>query len=66
MIDLQKIEIVKQKLYEKGSEALEWETKLKRLYKEYQYKGPAILESGNTEIFTEDIIAMYYKDNNLD
>ena len=63
--DLQKIEIVKQKLYEVGSEALEWETKLKRLYKQYQYKGPNVLSSGNTELFTEDIIAMYYKDNNL-
>lgn len=61
LTDLSKIEIVKQKLYENGSEALAWETKLKQMYKEYQYKGPDILSSGNTELFTEDIIAMYYK-----
>ena len=59
LTDLSKIEIVKQKLYEVGQDALDWETKLKRMYKEYQYKGPDILSSGNTELFTEDIIAMW-------
>jgi len=60
LTDLAKIEIVKQKLYTDGSEALRWETKLKRLYKQYQYTGPDILSSGNTELFTEDIIAMLH------
>ena len=46
-------------IYADGAEALKWETKLKRMYKEYQYKGPDILSSGNTELFTEDIIAMW-------
>ena len=59
LTDLSKIEIVKQKLYDNGQDALDWETKLKRMYKEYQYKGPDILSSGNTELFTEDIIAMW-------
>ena len=59
LTDLSKIEIVKQKLYNNGQDALDWETKLKRMYKEYQYKGPDILSSGNTELFTEDIIAMW-------
>ncbi len=58
LTDLSKIEIVKQKLYDNGQDALDWETKLKRMYKEYQYKGPDILSSGNTELFTEDIIAI--------
>lgn len=62
LTDLSKIEIVKQKLYDNGQDALDWETKLKRMYKEYQYKGPDVLSSGNTELFTEDIIAMW--DNN--
>ena len=62
LTDLSKIEIVKQKLYDNGQDALDWETKLKRMYKEYQYKGPDILSSGNTELFTEDIITMW--DNN--
>lgn len=58
-----KIEIIKQKLYSKGQEALDWETKLKRMYKQYQYKGPDILKSGgNTELFTEDIMTMWYSD----
>ena len=34
------------------------------MYKEYQYKGPDILSSGNTELFTEDIIAMWDNENN--
>ena len=59
LTDLSKIEIVKQKLYDNGQDALDWETRLKRMYKEYQYKGPDILSSGNTELFTEDIIAMW-------
>ena len=59
LTDLNKIEIVKQKLYENGKDALDWETKLKRMYKEYQYKGPDILSSGNTELFTEDIMNLY-------
>ena len=59
LTDLSKIEIVKQKLYDNGQDALDWETKLKRMYKEYQYKGPDILSSGNTELFTEDIISMW-------
>lgn len=66
LTDLSKVEIVKQKLYDNGQDALDWETKLKRMYKQYQYKGPDILSSGNTEIFTENIIAMYYKENQLE
>lgn len=62
LTDLAKIEIIKQKLYDKGTDALNWETKLKRKYKQYQYQGPDILSSGNTELFTEDIIAMWYSD----
>ena len=61
--DLAKIEVVKQKLYVKGTDAINWETKLKRKYKEFQYKGPDILSSGNTELFTEDIISMWYSKN---
>lgn len=60
LTDLSKIEIVKQKLYENGADALAWETKLKRKYKEFQYKGQDILSSGNTELFTEDIMALHY------
>ena len=63
LTDLSKIEIVKQKLYANGQEALDWETKLKYKYKQYQYKGPAVLKDGNTELFTEDIITMWHKEH---
>ena len=66
LTDLNKIEIVKQKLYEVGQDALDWETRLKRMYKEYQYKGPDILSSGNTELFTEDIIELYLSQYRMD
>lgn len=65
LADLSKIEIVKQKLYDIGQDAYDWEQKLLKMYKQYQYKGPNVLESGNTELFTEDIIAMYYAENNI-
>lgn len=61
LIDLNKIEIVKQKLYENGQDALEEETRIKCQFKEFQYKGPDVLESGNTELFTEDILDVYYR-----
>lgn len=60
LIDLNKIEIVKQKLYEKGQEAYDWEQKILNMYKKYKYKGPKILDSGNTELFTENVMALYY------
>ena len=63
--ELERIEIVKQKLYENGTDAYNWEQRLLAMYKQYQYVGPNILVSGNTELFTEDIIAMYYKQFNI-
>ena len=62
LTDLSKIEIVKQKLYENGADAYNWEQRLLKKYKQYQYKGPKVLENGNTELFTEDIISLYYKE----
>ena len=66
LTDLSKIEIIKQKLYENGFDAWDWEQKLLKLYKQFQYKGPNILSSGNTELFTEDIVTMYYRENQLE
>ena len=57
--DLAKIEVVKQKQYKNGADALNLETKLKRMYKEYQYRGPDVLSSGNTELFTEDVMTLH-------
>ena len=53
--DLSKIEVVKQDTYLLGQDALDKEQEIIKKYKEYRYKGPNILESGNTELFTEDI-----------
>ena len=38
--DRSKIEVIKQKLYKNGEDALKWESFFKNRYKEYQYKGP--------------------------
>lgn len=53
--ELSKIEIIKQKLYEKGQDAYDIEQKLLKRYKHYQYIGPKILECGNTELFTKHL-----------
>lgn len=66
LTDLQKIEIVKQKLYENGQDALDWEQFLLKKYKKYQYTGHKVLESGNTELFTEDIIELYLSQYRMD
>ena len=58
LTELSKIEVVKQKLYEKGSDAVRLEQKLLKQYKEYQYIGPNVLKSGNTELFTEDVLSL--------
>ena len=60
LTELSKIEIIKQKLYENGQDAYNWEQKMLKKYKRYKYKGPKVLDSGNTELFTEDVLAMYY------
>ena len=58
LMELAKIEIVKQKLYENGQDAWDWEQKLLKMYKKYKYTGPNVLDSGNTELFTVDVLAM--------
>lgn len=57
LTDLKKIEIIKQEEFALGSDALVKETEIKRKFKEFQYKGPDVLSSGNTELFTKDILA---------
>lgn len=55
LTDLSKIEIVKQRVYTNGQEAYNKEQEILKKYSKYKYKGPNILESGNTELFTIDI-----------
>lgn len=54
--DLAKIKIVKQEKFEFGKSALDKETQIKQNYKEFRYTGPNILQNGNTELFTENIL----------
>lgn len=63
LTDLSKIEIIKQKLYENGQDAWDWELKFKQKYKQYQYKGPDVLSSGNTELFIEDIYKKFIEES---
>lgn len=54
--DLNKIEVVKQEEFAIGLDALVKETEIKRKFKQFKYKGPNILSSGNTELFTKNIL----------
>lgn len=65
LADLQKIEIVKQRLYSIGQDALDWENRLKYQFKQYIYKGSAVLSSGNTELFTEDIMELWHANQSI-
>lgn len=64
LTDLSKIEILKQKLYPIGQDACTLEQKLLKMYSQYKYVGPKILESGNTELFIEDVLTLYH-DNSI-
>ena len=56
--ELQIIEIVKTWYYVDGIEAYNTEQNLLKEYKQYQYKGPDILKSGNTELFIIDVLGL--------
>lgn len=60
LTELSKIEVIKLRLFDNGQEARDWETKILRKGKPYQYKGPNILKSGNTELFTEDVVDIFF------
>jgi len=60
--DLEVIKVLRQKSYKVGNDAYNWEKKIKAMYKQYQYKGPKVLKDGNTELFTIDIMELYYKE----
>lgn len=62
LLDLNKIEIIKQEKFENGKEAYDKEQKILKKYSKFKYKGPKILESGNTELFNKDVLTMYYND----
>ena len=55
LTELSKIEIVKQINYSIGQYAYDEEQRILKQFKEFKYTGPAILETGNTELFTVDV-----------
>jgi len=54
--DLGNIEVLKTWHFPIGHSARFAETMILRKFKEFQYKGSPVLKSGNTELFTEDIL----------
>lgn len=51
-----KIRVISITKYERGEDAYNEEQKLLKQYKDYRYEGPNILKSGNTELFTKDVL----------
>lgn len=56
--DMKYIQILQQSYYYIGKNAYNEEQKILKEFKNFQYKGPDILKSGNTELFTIDIFGM--------
>ena len=56
--DLKKIEIIKQEKFENGEDAWNKEKNILEEFKEFKYKGADVLDSGNTELFTVDVLAL--------
>ena len=58
LTDLKKIEIVKVEEFKSGKDAWDKEREILSKYKEYKYIGPDVLDSGNTELFTVDVLSL--------
>ncbi len=56
--DLDLISVIEVWHYEKGSDAYNFEQKILKLYESQRYKGSPLLSSGNTELFTNDILKL--------
>jgi len=56
--DRSKIEVLSEVYYANGYDAARAETEIKRKYKRYKWKGPDLLSSGNSELFTKDILGL--------
>lgn len=62
--ELSLIQIVHQWDYIKGIDAYNKEQEILKEFKEYKYIGEPILSSGNTELFTHDILNLDIKETN--
>lgn len=59
-IDLEKIQVLKIWEFPLGVDAYDKEQEILKLYKEHKYIGEPLLSSGNTELFTHDILSLDY------
>jgi len=56
--ELKKIKVIKVEEFKSGKDAWDKERGILSKYKEYKYIGPDVLDSGNTELFTENVMAL--------
>ena len=58
LADQAKFTIVNAEVCEVGRDAYEWEQRILKAFAEYRYQGPDVLSSGNTELFTHDVLGL--------
>ena len=56
--DLNKIDVVRTWGFDTGSDARDCETNILAKYGDHKYQGPNVLDSGNTELFTRDVMGL--------
>lgn len=56
--DLELITIINEVHYENGQDAYDEEQRLMELHSKYKYKGCPMLNTGNTELFTKDVLGL--------
>lgn len=56
--DLSKITVINVVHYKHGVDALSAERSILKDYEEFKYRGEKILSSGNTELFTKDVLGL--------
>jgi hypothetical protein len=64
--DRDKITVLYEKVYQNGVIAADWEKFFKTKYKKYQYQGEKFFDNaGETELFTLDILELFYKERGI-
>lgn len=58
LIDREVITVLQQSPYEIGKDAYDEEQRILKEFKQFQYIGPDVLSSGNTELFTQNVLSI--------
>lgn len=58
MRDLDNIEVIKEWYYENDEDAYSEEQRILQEFRDYKYKGDPVLSSGNSEMFTIDVLGL--------